>query len=240
MIPEACPLSGRLFLEHLPVLGRLDSVSDPETKLQIGEWELTIAIWYLFKAASCLCKVYIMDLDWNIWLCKKKKKILVWIASEKQNSNCIREDNEETSFSCNVTVCVRVPVVFFAVCGGMGVSTGIGGPLWHVFSLRRAKKGLHRGVCVCVFVAGWMAEMCKLGRSVWHTETPPRRILMHQVQFNLEYLTTQGIVQKGNPFILFWGVGQPTHVFFSFLFWISRHLFHQPLLYLKSDCNLLR
>lgn len=44
MIPEACPLSGRLFLEHLPVLGRLDSVSDPETKLQIGEWELTIAI----------------------------------------------------------------------------------------------------------------------------------------------------------------------------------------------------
>lgn len=150
----------------------------------------------------------------------QKKKNIYYLNCfwEAKLYNCIREDNEETSFSCNVSVCVRVPVIFFAVCGGMGVSTGIVGPLWHVFSLRRAKKGLHRGVCVCVFVAGWMAEMCKLGRSVWHTETPPRRILMHQVQFNLEYLTTHGIVQKGNPlFYLGCWTTHPCLFFFSSL-----------------------
>lgn len=148
---------------------------------------------------------------------QKKKKYSYLNCFWEANYNYIREDNEETSFSCNVSVCVRVPVIFFAVRGGMGVSTGIVGPLWHVFSLRRAKKGLHRGVRVCVSVAGWMAEMRKLGRSVWHTGTPPRRILMHQVQFNLEYPTTHGIVQKGNPFTLGCWTTHPCLFFFSFL-----------------------
>ena len=84
-----------------------------------------------------------------------------------------------------------------------------------------------------------MAEMFKLGRSVWHTETPPRRILMPQVQFNLEYLTTHGIVQKGNLFILGCWTTHPCLFFLFFSELVDIFLFHQPLLYLKSDCNLL-
>lgn len=63
-------------------------------------------------------------------------------------------------------------VLVLAACWGAGVSTGIVGTLRQVFSLRGAEKGLHRGVCVCLFVAGCMAQMCRLGRSVWHTEMP--------------------------------------------------------------------
>lgn len=58
--------------------------------------------------------------------------------------------------------------------------------------------------------------MCKLGCSVWHTEMPPRRILIHQVQFNLECLTTLGSTRKGNPFI--WrGLDNPPLSIFFFL-----------------------
>lgn len=47
---------------------------------------------------------------------KKKKSIPIRIASEKQNYKYIREDNEETSFSCDVGVCVRVPMSFSLQC----------------------------------------------------------------------------------------------------------------------------
>lgn len=75
------------------------------------------------------------------------------------------------------------------------------------FSLRWAKKGLHRGVCVCVFVADWMAQMYTLECSVWHTEAPPRRLLIYQVQFNMEYLTAHGSIQNPTPL--------PTYFFFQ-------------------------
>eukprot|EP00069_Balaena_mysticetus_P018680 bmy_11632T0 len=47
---------------------------------------------------------------------KKKKSIPIRIASEKQSYKYIREDNEETSLSCDVGVCVRVPMSFSLQC----------------------------------------------------------------------------------------------------------------------------
>lgn len=65
-----------------------------------------------------------------------------------------------------------------------------------------------------MFVAGRMAQMYTLEHSVWHTEMPPRRIPMRQVQFNLEYLTARGSIQKGNPKTL-------AHLFF---FQVIKHI----------------
>ena len=60
---------------------------------------------------------------------------------------------------------------------------------------------------------------------------------MHQVQFNLEYLTTHGIIQKGNPFILGCWTTHPLSFFLFFSEFVDIFLFHRPLLCLKSDCN---
>lgn len=94
---------------------------------------------------------------------QKKKKYYLNCFWEAKLYNCIREDNEETSFSCNVSVCVRV---LHMVCGGMGVSTGIVGPLWHVFTEKSKERfGTEECVYVCLLLVG-MAEMCKCWAAV--------------------------------------------------------------------------
>lgn len=60
---------------------------------------------------------------------------------------------------------------------------------------------------------------------------------MQQVQFNLEYLTTHGIIQKVNPFILGCQTTHPCLLLFFFPELVNTFRLHQPLLYLKSDCN---
>lgn len=128
-------------------------------------------------------------------------------------------------------------VLVFAVCWGAGVSTGIVGTLRQVFSLRGAEKGLHRGVCVCLFVAGCMAQMCRLGHSVWHTEMPQEGYwcVRCSLTWNIWLPMDPSRNLKGNFFILRGQTAYPCPFFFAWV--ILNRLLYPLLLYLESDCG---
>lgn len=48
---------------------------------------------------------------------KKKKSILIQIASEKQNYKYVTENNEDTSLSCDTGVCVPMSFYLQRVAG---------------------------------------------------------------------------------------------------------------------------
>lgn len=147
-------------------------------------------------------------------------------------------------------------VLVFAVCWGAGVSTGIVGTLRQVFSLRGAEKGLHRGVCVCLFVAGCMAQMCRLGHSVWHTEMPQEGYwcVRCSLTWNIWLPMDPSRNLKGNFFNLRGQTAYPCPFFFflsyikqtplstsslpgKWLWWISSDLPFQTPFLSRPDCK---
>lgn len=136
------------------------------------------------------------------------------------------EDNEDTSFCCDISVCVPMSCI-----RSMVQDWCIHWNSWYsdMFSHWDEQRKVCTKECECVFVAGWMSWMCKLECSVWHTEMPPGSMLTRQAQFNLDCLTTHGSIQKGTQ--------RPVHLFF-FSRLLSIFFLHQSLLYLKSNCRL--